>query len=176
MLPFIPDIYSDNHKTLSNLYCQLYMLKTTSPILRETIFQDSIILSVRDDLYFPDISSLTKALDLSMHLRQKPFFLTSCFHWHSGINDRFFISDARTALKLFNRLDNMTSLYSSSIATSAEVILFSSLPRPLLLLSSPIKHLRVRSNLRFKREHYFYPFHRPFELARVIYSRIVYIF
>ena len=73
----IPDIYSDNHKTLSNLYCQLYMLKTTSPILRETIFQDSIILSVRDDLYFPDISSLTKALDLSMHLRQKPFFLTS---------------------------------------------------------------------------------------------------
>ena len=82
----------------------------------------------------------------SMHLRQKPFFLT-LFPWHSGINDRFFISD-RTALKLFNRLDNMTSLYSSSIATSAEVILFSSLPRPLLLLSSPIKHLRVRSNLR----------------------------
>ena len=152
------------------------MLKLGSEYLLNTEFNDSVILSIRDDLYFPDPQSLLTALDLAQRLYSKRYFITSSYHWHAGLNDRFFISDALTSKHIFQRLDTMLFNYCNLRPISAEKIMLLSLPRSILLLSKPIKHLRVRSNHRFRREHYFYSFHRPFELIRVLYSRLRYYF
>lgn len=160
----VKDGHNDNFKSYENLLCQLGMLKQAS-ILKDFTLYDRILM-IRDDLLVDGSKiNMETLIQISDH---GP--ITTMWHWHGGVGERFVICKPKIAVKLANRIDSVLSFIKKYNYLNGE-----HLQKYLLenenetVFAFNLKLKRVRLNFIVK-ENFYIPIWRPFELFRVIFA------
>ena len=166
----VKDVHNDNYKSYENLLCQLGMLKEACK--RKDFFSFDRILMVRDDLIISTSNlDFLCLLNVSSH---GP--ITSMWHWHGGIGERFILCMPELAVKLACKINEVKNFVSDNGYLNGE-----HLQRYVLekekekIMAINLKLVRVRLNFLVK-ENFYLPFWRPYELLRVFFAVFRYNF
>jgi hypothetical protein len=156
------DIHNDNFKTYENLLCQLGMLQEATK--RRDFFLYDRILMLRDDVFID-----TDKIDLSVLLKlSENNLVTTMWHWHGGISDRFAICSPRIAFRLATRLDKVADFVTLKGYLNGEHLMkFVLANQKQTVLACDLRISRVRT-YGTVRENFILPFWRPLELFTVL--------
>lgn len=160
----VKDVHDDGYKSYENFLCQLGMLREATK-KKDFLLFDRIIM-IRDDLFIESSNINMKSLiQISEH-----GLVTSMWHWHGGVGERFAISKPKIALKLANRIDCVLDFTKERGYLNGE-----HLQKYLIdkegesVIAFNLKLKRVRLDFIVK-ENFYLPIWRPFELFRVIFA------
>lgn len=163
----IHDVHGDNHKTYSNLICQLQLLNSFNRNVNIKKFDR--VLVIRDDLV---VGSQIVDLITSEVLDDR--VLVSCWHWHNGVSERIFGGPARLVERLLSRIELVPEFIGKYGFLNGEYLMHFALKKyGIKLLSYPIKVSRVRSGNVVMKENFIVPFWRPVEFFRVTFLTLI---
>lgn len=160
----VEDVHRDGFKTYENLLCQLGMLKHATRIRNFREFDR--VLMMRDDLFIE--SSRVEVQDL---LKISEFgMITTMWHWHGGVGERFVLSTPQVALILSHRVDQVAQFACRNNYINGEHLQrFVAAAAGINVLAFDLRLTRVRLHEKVK-ENFLIPFWRPFELIRILFA------
>ncbi|MDC1016398.1 hypothetical protein OAQ72_00115 [Planktomarina temperata] len=156
------DVHNDNFRTYDNLLCQLGMLQEATR--KKDFFSYDRILMLRDDVIVD-----TSKVDLSVLLKlSKNNLITTMWHWHGGISDRFALCNPSIAFRLAMRLNEVGDFVASKGYLNGEhLVKFVLGNQKQVVLACNLRLSRVRIH-GIVRENFILPFWRPLELATIL--------
>jgi len=156
------DVHDDNFRTYENLLCQLGMLQEATK--RRDFFLYDRILMLRDDVFVD-----TDNVDLSVLLKlSENNLITTMWHWHGGISDRFALCSPSIAFRLATRLNKVADFVASKGYLNGEHLMkFVLANQEQAVLACDLRLSRVRI-YGIVRENFILPFWRPLELFTVL--------
>ena len=160
----VKDIHNDDYKSYENLLCQLAMLKEAHNKKDFLLFDR--ILMIRDDLLVKN--SHLDFLSLIHASRYGP--ITSMWHWHGGIGERFVFCMPLIGIKLACRIDEVLNFISEKGYLNGEHLQKYIIDKEdEKIMAINLKLIRVRLNFMVD-ENFLLPFWRPKELLRVFFA------
>lgn len=156
------DVHNDNFRTYENLICQLGMLQEATK--RRDFFLYDRILMLRDDILVE-----TDNVDLSVLLKLSEHNLvTTMWHWHGGISDRFALCNSSIAFQLATRVNKALDFVASKGYLNGEHLMkFILANQKQMVLACDLRLTRVRIHGTVP-ENFILPFWRPLELFSVL--------
>ena len=173
----IKDVHNDNFKSYENLLCQLGMLREAHK--KKDFMSFDRILMIRDDLLVNNSN-----LDLLALVNASCYGpITSMWHWHGGVGERFVICMPKIGIKLACRINEVINFISDKGYLNGEHLQKYVLDKEKeKIMAVNLKLIRVRLNFLVK-ENFYIPFWRPYELVRVFFAvfrynsrKILYLF
>lgn len=162
----VRDVHQDNYRTYENLICQLGMLHEATN--QKDFFAYDRILLVRDDVILD-----TKRVDLSLLLRlSETRLVTTLWHWHGGVSDRFALCSPKTGFLLATRLAKVPEFVRSKGYLNGEhLVKFALADATVGVYACDLRLRRVRLHGIVK-ENFYLPCWRPFEFFQVLYAAL----
>lgn len=156
------DVHNDNFRTYENLLCQLGMLQEATKA-RDFFLYDRILM-LRDDIFVE-----TDKVDLSALLKlSKHNLVTTMWHWHGGISDRFALCSPSIAFRLATRVNKVADFIALKGYLNGEHLMkFVLANQKQVVLACDIRLSRVRIYGTVQ-ENFILPFWRPLELFTVL--------
>lgn len=156
------DVHNDNFRTYENLLCQLGMLLEATR--KKDFFSYDRILMIRDDICL----NMNK-VDIEVLLKLSgDRLVTTMWHWHGGISDRFALCSPSIAFRLATRLNKVADFVASKGYLNGEHLMKSVLAnQKQIVLACDLRLSRVRIHGTV-RENFILPFWRPLELFTVL--------
>lgn len=164
------DVHDDNFKTYENLLCQLGMLSEAKK-RRDFAMYDRVLM-IRDDL-----SIEIRNIEIARMLYVSQFGpVTSMWHWHGGVAERFLLSKPDIASKLSDRLQMVESFVRTKGYLNGEHLQDYALGKDRnTVLAFDLRLTRVRLN-EIVDENFLLPIWRPLEFFRVLLAVFRYYF
>ena len=154
------DVHNDDYRSYENLLCQLGMLKEATR--KKNFLSFDRVIMIRDDLVIQSSFNMKSLLQISKH---GP--ITSMWHWHGGIGERFCISSPKIAFKLANRLDCVIDFVNRYGYLNGEHLQKYVMDKEgESVFAFNLKLSRSRLNFVLK-EKFYLPLWRPYEIYRV---------
>lgn len=162
----VRDVHQDNYRTYENLICQLGMLHEATK--QRDFFAYDRILLIRDDVILD-----AKRVDFSLLLRlSESSMVTTLWHWHGGISDRFALCSPNIGLLLATRLAKVAEFIGSKGYLNGEhLVKFVLSGAAVRVFACDIRLHRVRL-YGIVKENFFLPCWRPLEFFRVLYAAL----
>ena len=155
------DIYTDNRKSLNNLFNQLLLLESAESTLIDEA--TDIVVFCRDDIfvYQSPIFNFSKLT--------KRNIIIPGFHWHRGYNDRFMIGSQEVARIWARRIHALETFSLKQKKLSGEMLVKYTLDKTdIRVLAFPRIFPRIRSNDKECHERNPLSINRPRELIKIL--------
>jgi hypothetical protein len=164
------DVHDDNFRTYENLLCQLGMLSEANR-RRDFSLYDRVLM-IRDDL-----SIEVKNIEIARMLYASQFGpVTSMWHWHGGVAERFLLSKPDIASRLADRLQMVESFVRTKGYLNGEHLQDYALGKDRnTVLAFDLRLTRIRLD-GIVDENFLFPIWRPLEFPRVLLAVFKYYF